>query len=101
MRVWLAVGCKRAVILNVHTSYLWVINCYMEQLILNVKTKEKVSFLKELVKHLDFVEVVEPPKLTAKEKKILAALDKSVAEVGLHKKGKGKLKTIQEVLDGI
>jgi hypothetical protein len=61
----------------------------MEQLILNVKTKEKAASMKEL------------PKLSAKEKKILAALDNSVAEVMLHKKGKGKLKTIQEVLDGL
>lgn len=61
----------------------------MEQLILNVKNKEKAAFLKEL------------PKLTAQEKKILAALHNSVAEVRLHKKGKGKLKTIQEVLDGM
>ncbi len=73
----------------------------MEQLILNVKNKEKVSFLKELVKHLDFVEVAEPPRLTAKEKKILADLEKSVKQVALHKKGKTKLKTIQQVLDGI
>ena len=85
----MVVVCSGGVILILHTSYLWVSNCYMEQLILNVKTKEKVSFLKELVK------------LTAKEKKILAGLDNSVEEVKLHKKGEGKLKTIQEVLDGI
>ncbi len=73
----------------------------MEQLILNVKNKEKLSFLKELVKHLDFVEVVEPPRFTAKEKKLLAELERSAKQVALHKKGKAKLKTIQEVLDGI
>ena len=39
----------------------------MEQLILNIKKKEKIPFLKELLKHTDFVEVVEPSK---KEKNI-------------------------------
>ncbi|MES2703107.1 MAG: hypothetical protein V4649_10735 [Bacteroidota bacterium] len=74
----------------------------MEQLILRVKDKSKLSFLKELLKHLEFVEVTEPQKkLSAKEKKILSDLDKSIEQVNQHKKGKGKLKTIQEVLDGL
>ncbi len=41
----------------------------MEQLILDVKNKNKLNFLVELVKHLDFVEVASPVKHTAKEKK--------------------------------
>ncbi len=73
----------------------------MEQLILNVKNKEKVSFLKELIRHLDFVEVAESPKFTAKEKQILKSLEQSALQVAQHKKGKTKLKTIQEVLDGL
>ncbi|GAA4459363.1 hypothetical protein GCM10023093_00210 [Nemorincola caseinilytica] len=73
----------------------------VEQLVLNIRSKEKVTLLKELLKHLDFVEIAEPPKFTAKEKKILAALERSANEVTLHKQGKTKLKTIQQVLDGI
>ncbi len=37
-------------------------------------------------------------KLTAKERQILSDLDKSVKQVALHKKGKIKLKTLDEVL---
>ena len=71
----------------------------MEQLVLNVINKSKLNFLKELIKHLDFVEIAETPKHTAKEKKILKDLEKSVAEVKLHQEGKIKLKSLQQVLD--
>jgi hypothetical protein len=71
----------------------------MEHLILNIKNKRKMPFLKELIKSLDFVEIVEPKKYTAKEKKILADLEEAVEQINLHKKGKVKLKTIQQVLD--
>ena len=71
----------------------------MEHLILNIKNKSKLPFLKELLEHMEFVEVVEPKKFTAKEKKILSDLDAAVVQVNLHKKGKLKLKTIQQVLD--
>ncbi len=71
----------------------------MERLILNIKNKSKLPFLKELLKRMEFVEVVEPKKMTAKEEKILLALDEAVDQVNLHKKGKVKLKTIQQVLN--
>ena len=70
----------------------------MEQLILNIKKKEKIPFLKELLKHMDFVEVVEPSK-KEKKKKILDDLEEAVEQVNLHKKGKAKLKSLQQVLD--
>jgi hypothetical protein len=70
----------------------------MERLILNIKNKSKLPFLKELLKRMEFVEVIESPKLTPKEKKILSELDEAVEQVNLHKKGKIKLKTIQKVL---
>lgn len=73
----------------------------MEQLILHIKNKSKLPFLKELLKHMEFVEVIEPvsKKLTTKEKKILKGLEEAVEQVNLHKKGKVQLKTIQQVLD--
>jgi hypothetical protein len=71
----------------------------MERLILNIKNKNKIPFLKELLKHMEFVEVVGPQKFTTKEKKILADLDEAAEHVNLHKKGKIKLKSIQQVLD--
>ena len=48
---------------------------------------------------MEFVEVVEPKNFTAKEKKILADLEEAANQVNLHKKGKIKLKTLQQVLD--
>ena len=73
----------------------------MEHLILHVKNKSKIPFLKELLKHMEFVEVIEPgsKKLTGKEKKILKGLEEAVQQANLHKKGKVDLKTIQQVLD--
>lgn len=73
----------------------------MEQLILHIKNKSKLPFLKELLKHMEFVEVIEPvsKKLTTKEKKILKGLEEAVEQVNLHKKRKVQLKTIQQVLD--
>ena len=71
----------------------------MEHLLLNISNKSKIPFLKELLKHMEFVEVVEPKKITTKEKKILADLENAASQVSLHKKGKIKLKTLQQVLD--
>ena len=71
----------------------------MEHLILNIKDKKKLPFFKELLKRMEFVEVVEPVKFTNKEKQILADLDEAVKQVNLHKTGKIKLKTIQQVLN--
>jgi hypothetical protein len=71
----------------------------MEHLSLSIKNKKKLPFLKELLKHMEFVEVVEPQKYTAKEKKILSDLEEGVRQVTMHKAGKVKLKTIQQVLD--
>ncbi len=73
----------------------------MEQLILKVKDKKKMPFLKQLLKHMDFVEVVERPakKLTAREKEILDDIEESVEQVKLHLAGKIKLRPLQELLD--
>lgn len=74
----------------------------MTQLILNIKNDSKLPFLKELLKRMEFVEVIDPAskkKLTAKEKKILKGLEDAVEQVNLHKQGKIKLKTVQQVLN--
>ena len=44
----------------------------MDQLILKIKDKRKLPFLKQLLKHMDFVEVIDRPakKFTKKEKDI-------------------------------
>ncbi len=73
----------------------------MEQLILKVKNKRKMPFLKELLNHMDFVEVVEPveKKLTKREMEILDDIEESVEQVKLHMAGKIKLRPLQELLD--
>jgi hypothetical protein len=71
----------------------------MDHLILNIKDKSKLSFLMEILKRMEFVEIVESKKFTIKEKNILANLDEAVEQVKLHKAGKIQLKTIQQVLD--
>jgi hypothetical protein len=43
----------------------------MQQLILNITNKRKLPFLKELLKRMEFVEMVEPKHTSAKTKKEL------------------------------
>lgn len=64
----------------------------MEQLILNIKNKSKIPFLKELLKRMEFVEVVEPKKkaVAAKKSPVLTGLEQAVKEVKLIKAGKLK-----------
>ena len=73
----------------------------MEQLILKIKNKRKMPFLKELLKHMDFVEVVEHPgkKLTAREKEILDGIEESVEFVKKHIKGEVKAKSFKQLLN--
>lgn len=71
----------------------------MEQLVLHIKKKNKIAFIKELLTAFDYVEVIDSSKLTTKEKKWLAGLDESVQQVKAHKEGKLKLKSAKELLD--
>lgn len=71
----------------------------MEQLVLHIKRKNKLPFIKELLQAFDYVEVLESKQLSVKEKKWLAGLEKSVEQVNLHKQGKTKLKSAKQLLD--
>ncbi|MFN8890472.1 MAG: hypothetical protein ACK5WF_23645 [Cyclobacteriaceae bacterium] len=72
----------------------------MSQLVLNIKKKSKLPFLKELLKHMEFVEVVEskPKKMTPAEKRILKDLDESVDFVNNFKKNSSKQKSFDQLL---
>lgn len=72
----------------------------MEQLILNIKRKDKLPFLKELLKRMEFVEIVEPStsKVT-KKKEILADIEASVRFIKDYEKGKVKTKSFQQLLN--
>ncbi|MEP6596790.1 MAG: hypothetical protein ABJA71_12635 [Ginsengibacter sp.] len=72
----------------------------MEQLILNIKRKDKLPFLKELLKRMEFVEVVEPSKTKRNRKKeILDGIEESVRFVKEYEKGKVKAKPFQQLLN--
>ena len=71
----------------------------MEQLVLHIKNKSKLAFIKELLKAFDYVEVLEPADLSAKEKKWLERLEEAVRQVNQHKDGKANLKSAKALLD--
>lgn len=73
----------------------------MTQLILNIKKRSKVPFLKELLNEMSFVEVIDPSKqkITLKEKQLLTDIEESVEFINNYKKGKVKAKSINELLD--
>jgi hypothetical protein len=64
----------------------------MEHLVIHIKKKNKLAFIKELLKAFDYIEVLEPAQLSAKEKKWLAGLEEAVQQVSQHKQGKIKPK---------
>jgi len=69
----------------------------MEQLILNIKQKDKLPFLKELLKRMEFVEIVEVP--SKRKKEVLEGLNESVDFVKKYEKGKAKAKSFQQLLN--
>lgn len=72
----------------------------MSQLILNIRNRNKLPFLKQLLRHMEFVEVVEPKakKFTLKEKQLLKDLDEAVDFVNRFKKGQTKGKSSDQLL---
>lgn len=70
----------------------------MEQLVVQIKKKNKLAFIKEILKAFDYVEVLEPSDLSPKEKKWLQELSSAAAEVSKHKQGKAKLKSAKALL---
>jgi hypothetical protein len=73
----------------------------MSHLILNIKKKEKLPFLKELLKHMEFVEVIDPDskKITLKEKQLLSEINEAADFVNKYKEGRTKVKTLDQLLN--
>ena len=80
-----------------HEKEWWVL--MVRNLHLNIKNKRKIPFLKELFKHMEFVEVLEQKTKTTKKKQLLDDIDEAVDFVNKHKAGKVKAKSIQQLLD--
>ena len=73
----------------------------MTQVLLNVKNDEQLPFLMELLKRLEFIEVVPPAKASKQQQydETKATLHRSLNDVELHLQGKIKLPTLKEALD--
>lgn len=70
----------------------------MEKLVLHIKNKNKLAFIKELLNSFDFVEIVDPSQLSAKEKEWLTGLEEAVRQVNEHKGKKATLKSAKALL---
>jgi hypothetical protein len=72
----------------------------MTEILVRIKNKRKVSFIKELLQSFSFVELKEMEKeFSPGDKKLLRGLKQSFKEVKLHQQGKLKLKTFQQLID--
>ncbi|HWH64373.1 MAG TPA: hypothetical protein VNS50_13900 [Ginsengibacter sp.] len=73
----------------------------MEQIILKIKNKKKIPFLKELLKQFDFVEIIDSSSKKKKSKKeeILDGIEESVEFIKKYNRGEVKAKSLKELLD--
>ena len=73
----------------------------MEELILKIKDKSKIPFLKQLLKRMEFLEVVETPskKRNSKGKGILSDIDESVEFIKRYNNGEVKAKPFKQLLN--
>ena len=72
---------------------------FMAEIVIQVKNKRKVAFVKELLSQIDFIEVVSEKSSVSRKKKLIADLKESVDFVNSLKKGKTKAKSLTQLLD--
>jgi hypothetical protein len=72
----------------------------MTEILIHIKNRRKVSFIKELLGSFNYVELKELEKeFNPAEKRMIRGLKQSFKEIKLHEQGKIKLKPLQELLD--
>lgn len=71
----------------------------MQQIVLNIKDNSKREFFRELLKQLDFVEVVSVNEEFLEHPDLFEGLKTSLNEVEAHLKGEIKLLTAKKFLD--
>lgn len=71
----------------------------MQQIVLNIKDNSKREFFRELLKQLDFVEVVSVNEESLEHPDLFEGLKASLNEVEAHLKGEIKLLTAKKLLD--
>lgn len=72
----------------------------MEQFLIKLKDKKKRDFFLELMKQLEFVEVIKPS-VSPQKRKLIKEMMSSFEEVRLHQTGKARLKTLDQILDDL
>lgn len=73
----------------------------MQQLIINITKPAKHRFLLELLKSLDFVEVVGVRKFSKEQLEFARSIQQGLSEVEQHRRGEIKLQTAREFLDSL
>ncbi len=73
----------------------------MEHLILSIKNSRKLPFLKELLKHMELVEIIDTKSFAREinKQQFLQELESAVEDVNAIKLGKKKGKPFQQLLD--
>jgi hypothetical protein len=72
----------------------------MTEILVRIKNRRKVSFIKELLRSFHYVELKEMEKeFSPAEKRALKNLKQSFGQMQLAEQGKLKLKNIKQVLD--
>ena len=74
----------------------------MEEIILKIKNKKKIPFLKELSNQFDFVKVVNPRSKKSnpsKKKEILDGVEESVEFIKKYNRGEVKAKSFKQLMD--
>ena len=71
----------------------------MSQLVVSLKNERKRDFLIELLRQLEFVDVVQELELSKKELELLSRFKAAAKDIVLHQAGKKKLKTAKELLN--
>ena len=73
----------------------------MEDIIIKVKKKNKVKFIKNLLGEFDYVELVHPVKTSVRNSKFKQKLKDGFHAIKLHEEGKIRLKSGKDILNGL
>lgn len=73
----------------------------MHEIIIKVKQKGKLPFVKELLGNLSFVQIVEKKSVRNRSKKILEDIDEAVGFIKAYRKGNTPVNSMKQLLDEI
>ena len=73
----------------------------MEQIVLHIKDKSKLAFIRELLEAFDYIEVLELSNLSAEEQEWLSQMEEAVKEIKDNKQGDKNLRSAKALLDDL